>query len=157
MAAAKRLGHAGGMPSEPAAFPGYRFPSEIISSLYHVFGLSFRDVELLLVEWGITISHKSIRQWCLKFGTDFARKLPRRRPKPGDTWHLDEMLLKINGELHNLRRAVDQHGVVLEIRFRAAGTPRQPSASSSACSLGLCTSRSAFVFSLLYQRLYLVS
>src|SRR4029079_14206628 len=39
----------------------------------------------------------------------------RRRPKPGDTWHLDEVFLKINGELHYLWRAVDQHGVVLDI------------------------------------------
>jgi putative transposase len=38
-----------------------------------------------------------------------------RRPKPGDTWHLDEVFLKINGELHYLWRAVDQHGVVLDI------------------------------------------
>src|SRR5215211_6161335 len=106
------------MTSEPATYPGYRFPAEIISYavwLYHVFGLSFREVELLLAERGITASHESIRQWCLKFGADFARKLRRRRPKPGDTWHLDEVFLKINGELHYLWRAVDQHGVVLDI------------------------------------------
>jgi putative transposase len=114
----KPLGHAGEMTSEPATYPGYRFPAEIISYavwLYHVFGLSLREVELLLAERGITASHESIRQWCLKFGADFARKLRRRRPKPGDTWHLDEVFLKINGELHYLWRAVDQHGVVLDI------------------------------------------
>src|SRR5215211_7358516 len=85
------------MTSEPATYPGYRFPAEIISYavwLYHVFGLSFREVELLLAERGITVTHESIRQWCLKFGADFARKLRRRRPKPGDTWHLDEVFLK---------------------------------------------------------------
>jgi putative transposase len=80
----------------PATYPGYRFPAEIISYtvwLYHVFGLSFQEVELLLAERGITVNHESIRQWCLKFGADFARKLRRRRPKPGDTWHLDEVLI----------------------------------------------------------------
>src|SRR3954469_2817796 len=89
------------MKSEPAAYPGYRFPAEIISHavwLYHVFGLSFRDVELLLAERGITVTHESIRQWCLKFGASFARKLRRRRPKPGDTWHLDEVFLKIKAQ-----------------------------------------------------------
>ena len=114
----KRLGQAGEMTSEPATYPGYRFPAEIISHavwLYHVFSLSFRDVELILAERGVIVSHESIRQWCLKFGADFARKLRRRRPKPGDTWHLDEVFLKINGELHYLWRAVDQHGVVLDI------------------------------------------
>jgi putative transposase len=61
--------------------------------LYHVFSLSLRDAELILAERGITVSHETIRQWCLKFGADFARKLRRRRPKPGDTWHLDEVLI----------------------------------------------------------------
>src|SRR3954471_7165694 len=82
------------MTSEPATFPGYRFPAKIISHavwLYHVFGLSFRDVELLLAERGLTVTHESIRQWCLRFGADFARKLRRRRPKPGDNWHLDKV------------------------------------------------------------------
>src|SRR3954447_25920158 len=102
LAGTKSLGHAGGMTSEPATFPGYRFPAEVIGHavwLYHVFGLSLRDVELLLAERGITVTHESIRRWCLKFGADFAGKLRRRRPKPGGTWHLDEIFLKINGEL----------------------------------------------------------
>jgi putative transposase len=70
---------------------------------------------LILAERGIAVTHESIRQWCLRFGADFARKLRRRRPRPGDTWHLDEVYLRINGVLHYLWRAVDQHGVVLDI------------------------------------------
>ena len=88
--------------TEKSPYAGHRFPAEVISHadwLYGVFGLSLRDVELILSERGITVSHESIRQWCLKFGADFARKLRQRRPKPGDTWHLDEVFLKINGEL----------------------------------------------------------
>jgi putative transposase len=83
--------------------------------LYHVFSLSLRDVELILSERGIFVAHESIRRWCLKFGLDFAAKLRRRRPKPGDTWHLDEVFIRINGTLHYLWRAVDQNGVVLDI------------------------------------------
>jgi putative transposase len=83
--------------------------------LYHVFSLSLRDVELILAERGIEVTHESVRQWGLKFGGDFARRLRRRRPRPGDTWHLDEMYIRIRGELHYLWRAVDQHGVVLDI------------------------------------------
>ena len=84
------------MTPEPATYPGYRFPAEVIGHavwLYRVFGLSLRDVELILAERGVCVTHESIRQWCLKFGADFARKLRRRRPKPGDTWHLDEVLI----------------------------------------------------------------
>ena len=103
---------------EPATYPGYRFPAEIISHavwLYHCFSLSLRDVELILAERGIIVTRESVRQWCIRFGADFARRLRRRRPRPGDIWHLDEVFLKINGVLHYLWRAVDQNGVVLDI------------------------------------------
>jgi putative transposase len=72
-------------------------------------------VELILAERGITVTHESIRSWCRKFGSTFAAELRRRRAKPGGTWHLDEVFLRINGVLHYLWRAVDQHGVVLDI------------------------------------------
>ena len=101
-----------------SALSPHRFPAELISHaiwLYHVFSLSFRDVELLLAERGVIVSYESIRQWCWRFGADFVRKLRRRPPKPGDTWHLDEVFLRINGVLRYLWRAVDQHGVVLDI------------------------------------------
>jgi putative transposase len=106
------------MTLEPASYPRHRFPAEIISHavwLYHVFSLSLRDVELILAERGILVTHESIRHWCLKFGADFARRLRRRRPQPGDTWHLDEVFIRIRGVLRYLWRAVDQHGVVLDI------------------------------------------
>ena len=86
------------MTLEPASYPRHRFPAEIISHavwLYHVFSLSLRDVELILAERGIVVTHESIRHWCLKFGADFARRLRRRRPQPGDTWHLDEVFIRI--------------------------------------------------------------
>ena len=106
------------MTTRPASYPRHRFPAEIISHavwLYHVFSLSLRDVELILAERGVIVTHESIRHWCRKFGADFARRLRRRRPKPGDTWHLDEVFIRINGVMHYLWRAVDQHGVVLDI------------------------------------------
>ena len=85
------------MTLDPASYPRHRFPAEIISHavwLYHMFSLSLRDVELILAERGITVTHESIRHWCLKFGADFARRLRRRRPQPGDTWHLDEVFIR---------------------------------------------------------------
>jgi putative transposase len=96
----------------------HRFPADLISHavwLYHVFSLSFRDVELLLAERGIIVSYESIRRWCLKFGSAFADNLRRRRPRPGDKWHLDEVFIRIQGELRYLWRAVDQDGVVLDL------------------------------------------
>jgi len=82
------------MESERSSYPRHRFPADIISHavwLYHVFSLSLRDVELIMAERGVVVTHESIRHWCLKFGADFARRLRRRRPQPGDTWRLDEV------------------------------------------------------------------
>ncbi|WP_043838643.1 DDE-type integrase/transposase/recombinase [Muricoccus aerilatus] len=65
------------MTSDPSTYAGYRFPAEIISHavwLYHVFSLSLRDVELILAERGVTVTHESIRNWCRKFGSEFAAK-----------------------------------------------------------------------------------
>src|SRR5262247_1238888 len=96
----------------------YRFPSEIIAHsvwLYFRFCLSYRDVEELLFARGIIVTHETVRQWCQKFGQAYANRLRRRRPRPGDTWHLDEVFLTIRGTRHYLWRAVDQDGNVLDI------------------------------------------
>src|SRR4029434_5682466 len=98
-------------PADAKRYKNHRFPGEIISHgvwLYYRFTLSYRDVEELLFARGITVSHEAIRQWCRKFGQDYANRLRRRRPQPGDKWHLDEVFLTINGERHYLWRAVDQ-------------------------------------------------
>ncbi len=100
------------------AYKRFRFPAEIISHavwLYHRFSLSFRDVEELLFARGIVVTYETVRQWCRKFGQEYANQLRRRRAHPGDKWHLDEVFLTINGKTHYLWRAVDQHGNVLDI------------------------------------------
>lgn len=99
-------------------YKGFRFPPEIISHavwLYFRFSLSFRDVEELLAQRGIVVTYESVRQWCLKFGQTYANELRRRRPRCGDKWHLDEVVLSIRGKKHFLWRAVDQQGNVLDI------------------------------------------
>src|SRR5918995_5607815 len=99
-------------------YAGHRFPPELISYtvwLYFRFPLSLRMVEEMLAFRGIEVSHETIRQWGLKFGQEFANIIRRRLPQPGDKWHLDEVVLKIAGKTHYLWRAVDQHGVVLDV------------------------------------------
>jgi len=96
----------------------HRFPSEIISHavwLYHRFCLSFREVEELLAERGITVTYETVRQWCQKFGPAYARKLKKRQGRIGDTWHIDEVFVTIQGQRHYLWRAVDQDGDCLDI------------------------------------------
>jgi putative transposase len=99
-------------------YKNHRFPAEIISHgvwLYYRFSLSYRDVEELLFARGVIVSYEAIRKWCQKFGQSYANQLRRRRPRPGDKWHCDEMFLTINDERHYLWRAVDQDGYVLDI------------------------------------------
>jgi putative transposase len=99
-------------------YRGYRFPREIIAHcvwLYFRFSLSFRDIQEMMLERGVEVSHEAIRLWCLKFGSEYARQLRRRRGRLGDTWHLDEVFCKINGGLVYLWRAVDQSGEVLDV------------------------------------------
>ncbi len=83
--------------------------------LYFRFTLSYRDVGELLAARGIIVTYETVRQWCLKFGQDFANELRRRAPRRGDKWHLDEVYLSINGRRYYLWRAVDQDGYVLDI------------------------------------------
>ncbi|MEY9997286.1 putative transposase [Streptomyces sp. V4I8] len=103
---------------ETPSYKGYRFPAEVISHavwLYHRFPLSFREVEELLFERGITVSYESVRAWCAGFGPAYARQLRRRQARPGDKWHMDEVFIKVNGQMRYLWRAVDQDGNVLDI------------------------------------------
>jgi len=73
-------------------FRGFRYPAEVIEHavwLYHCFSLSLRDVELIMAARGIVVSYESIRDWGLRFGRLFANELKRRRPRPGDKWHIE--------------------------------------------------------------------
>ena len=117
-------------------YRGYRFPREIIGLcvwLYHRFCLSFRDVEELLAKRGIIVSYETIRQWCRKFGHEYARRLKRRQGRLGDVWHLDEVFVKIRGERHYLWRAVDQDGDVIDILVQRYRTPARPNGSFVSC------------------------
>jgi putative transposase len=100
------------------SYQRHRFPSELISHavwLYHRFCLSFREVEELLAERGVTVTYETVRQWCQKFGPAYARKLKKQQGRLGDTWHIDEVFVTIQGERHYLWRAVGQDGDVIDI------------------------------------------
>jgi transposase-like protein len=96
----------------------HRLPDEIIRHgvwLSSRFTLSYRDMQELLCKHGITVSHAALRQWCRKFGQDYAHQLCRQRPRPGDKGHLDEVSLTMNGQRRCWGQAVDQDDNVLDI------------------------------------------
>ncbi len=87
--------------------------------MYVRFPLSLRNVEDLLHERGIDICHETVRYWWNRFGPMFAKEIRKKRMHPVPNysnwkWHLDEVFVKINGEIHYLWRAVDHEGEVLE-------------------------------------------
>jgi len=100
-------------------YAGHRFPREIICHavwLYHRFTPSFRDIDDLLAERGIIVSYEAIRQWCQKFGPDYANKLRKRQGRLGDTWFLDEaVIVTVRGERYYLWRAGNQDDNVMDI------------------------------------------
>jgi len=113
-----RPGKIGGVRTATASYKGHRYPVKIIDRcvwLYFRFSLSFREVEELTLARGVVVSYETIRRWCAKFGQAYANQLRCRRPRPGDKWHLDEVFIRINGKIHYLWRAVDQHGNVVDI------------------------------------------
>lgn len=95
----------------------HRFPPAIISHcvwLYYRFSLSYRDIELMMAERGLTLSYESIRYWCIKFGSQYAKQLNKVKSW-GDTWHLDEICCSIGGKMMYVWRAVDQDGQTIDV------------------------------------------
>jgi putative transposase len=92
--------------------------SRLAVMLYVRFPLSLRNVEDLLHERGVEISHETVRFWWHRFGPMFVAEIRKRRivgmKSSHWRWHLDEMFVKINWERHYLWRAVDHEGEVLE-------------------------------------------
>ena len=100
-------------------FKYYKTSPEIIklAVMYYIrYPLSLRQVEDILHERGIDVCHETVRYWWNKFGPLFSKQI-KKNPNykvSNWRWHIDEVFVKINGELHYLWRAVDQEGAVLD-------------------------------------------
>ena len=103
---------------KPISFKRHRFPPDVIRLgiwLYYRFTLSLRDVEDLLAERGIDVTYETVRCWANKFGPAIAANIRRRRGRADSVWHLDEMVVRINGVRMYMWRAVDKEGEVLDV------------------------------------------
>ena len=105
------------MQTQKISYKRHRFLPQIIAQVVWLsvrFNLSLSEVEELMLGGGVDVSYETIRRWTVRFGPLIAHVLQRQQPRPGDVWHLDEVVVKIAGRAPWLRCAVDQHGVVLE-------------------------------------------
>ncbi len=106
----------------PSPFRYFNSSPEVIRlvvMMYVKYPLALRNVEDLLHERGIDICHETVRFWWNRFGPMFAAEIRRKRAQRVRQhtqwrWHLDEVYVKINGQMHYLWRAVDHEGEVLE-------------------------------------------
>ena len=105
-----------------SVFAGFRYPREVISLAvrwYLRYGLSYRDVEELLAERGITVDHVTIYRWVQRFTPEFIEAAKPCRHAPGDRWFVDETYVKVAGQWTYLYRAVDQYGQVIDVLLSA--------------------------------------
>ena len=93
-----------------------------------------------MLERGVVVTYEAIRKWCRKFGQTYATQLRRRRPRPGDKWQMDEVLLTIKGERQYLWGAVDQDGNVLDTWSNGGGIsgPQRSSSVNSSRDYRMC-------------------
>lgn len=106
------------IPTEMPRLKGYRFPRDIVAyavRAYHRSALSTADVEDLFAERGVLVSREAVRKWVNQFGRHFAHCIKRDRPSATDKWHLDEVVVPINGVKMWLWRTVGGNGNVLDI------------------------------------------
>jgi transposase, IS6 family len=105
-----------------SAFAGFRFPREVIAVAvrwYLRYGLSYRDVEELLAERGVTVDHVTVYRWVQRFTPEFIDAARLCRHAPGDQWFADETYVKVAGRWAYLYRAIDQHGQVIDVLLSA--------------------------------------
>jgi len=110
-------------PRTISVFAGFRFPREVISVAirwYLRYGLSYRDVEELLAERGVTVDHVTVYRWVQRFTCEFIEAARPCQHAPGDRWFVDETYLKVAGKWAYLYRAVDQHGQVIDVLLSAS-------------------------------------
>ena len=103
---------------KPISYKRHRFPPDTIRLavwLYFRFTTSLRDVEEMLAERGIDVSYETVRCWANKFGSAIAANIRRKHGRADSVWHLDEMVVRINGKRMFMWRAVDKEGEVLDV------------------------------------------
>ena len=105
-----------------SAFKGFRYPPEVIVLAvrwYLRYGLSYRDVEELLVERGIEVDHVTVFRWVQRFTPLLVDAARPCRHAVGDCWFVDETYVKVAGRWRYVYRAVDQDGQIIDVYVSA--------------------------------------
>jgi IS6 family transposase len=106
------------VPPPRSSFAGFRFPPDVITLAvrwYLRYGLSYRDLEELLAERGITVDHVTVYRWVRRFTPLLIDAARPCRHVAGDRWFVDETYVKVAGRWVYFYRAIDQYGQVIDV------------------------------------------
>jgi len=103
--------------SDPSPFNWRHFEAETILLCirwYLRIPLSYRDLEELLLERGISVDHTTIYRWVQRNAPELERRCRPHLKLTTDSWRVDETSVKVKGTWMYLSRAVDSAGTTLE-------------------------------------------
>ncbi len=98
-------------------FKWRHFQSDIILLCvrwYLRYALSYRDLEEMMMERGITVDHSTIYRWVQRYAPEMEKRCRPHLKGTTDSWRVDETYVKIEGVWMYLYRAVDSQGNTLE-------------------------------------------
>ena len=124
--------------SRAALFRGRHFRDEIIVQCvrwYLRYPLSYRDVEELMAERGLTVDHSTIARWVLRYAPVLNERIRSELRHPNRSWRVDETYIRIAGRWTYLYRAIDSAGNTIDFLFHRIATAWLPNSfSSQRCS-----------------------
>jgi len=102
------------------SFKGAHYPKEVI--LYAVFfyvryGVSYRDLEEIMEERGVTVDHATLNRWVIRYSPAIALEAKSKKRKTNQSWRMDETYIKVKGQWVYLYRAVDKQGDTIDFRL----------------------------------------
>ena len=99
------------------SFRGAHYPKDVI--LYAVwfyvrFGVSYRDLEEIMAERGVTVDHATLNRWVIRYSPKLANAAMKKKRPTATSWRMDETYIKVKGQWVYLYRAIDKHGDTLD-------------------------------------------
>src|SRR5215813_12874193 len=99
------------------AFKGSQFEREIILwgvRWYVAYPISYRQLEEMMQERGVSVDHSTLNRWVIKYAPEFEKQFRRRQHPVGRSWRLDETYVRIKGKWAYLYRALDKEGHTID-------------------------------------------
>jgi len=104
------------------SFKGMRFPIDVVLVCirwYVAYPLSYRHIEELMEERGVSVDHSTINRWAIRFLPLIEKQSRKHKRQVGTSWRMDETYIKVKGVWKYLYRAVDKEGKTVDFLLTA--------------------------------------